>query len=127
MTEPNDMPDREIDVLCALARQYELADDPPYNLAFRDLAVALRALQQERDQLKEKAMGWESHASHVVAHNKEVTPCLPTKGIAFTVPLRANFMAQLVLPFDLSEAEAQRLAAMLETLVMPATDAGNTP
>jgi hypothetical protein len=38
-------------------------------------------------------------------------------GLAYNFPLRPDFMAQLVLPQDLSTKEARRLADMLATLV----------
>jgi len=38
---------------------------------------------------------------------------------AYDFPLRPDFMAQLVLPRNLTEVEARRLAAFLCTLVIP--------
>lgn len=40
-------------------------------------------------------------------------------GLVYDFPLRADFMAQLVLPRDLTSAEAKRLMAFLESLVTP--------
>ena len=38
--------------------------------------------------------------------------------ICYNFPLRSDFMAQLVLPQDLTEKEAKRLAAFIATLVV---------
>lgn len=38
---------------------------------------------------------------------------------AYEFPLRPDFTAQLVLPLDLTEAEAMRLCAMIRTLPPP--------
>lgn len=42
-----------------------------------------------------------------------------TRGLVYDIPLRPNFNVQLVLPYDLTTAEAAKLAAMLTTLVAP--------
>jgi hypothetical protein len=40
----------------------------------------------------------------------------PTRGLAYSYPLRGDFMAQLVLPYDLTDLEAKRLGAFLLSL-----------
>jgi hypothetical protein len=57
----------------------------------------------------------------------EETARFPRNWLAYNVPLRADFIAQLILPYDLSEAESKKLAAMLATLPMPASHPTETP
>jgi hypothetical protein len=41
-----------------------------------------------------------------------------SKSIPYSYPLRENFMAQFVLPVDLTEQEAKKISAFLRTLVI---------
>lgn len=43
----------------------------------------------------------------------------PRRCAAFPVPLEDGFMAQLVIPLDLSANEASRLQELIATLVVP--------
>jgi hypothetical protein len=41
------------------------------------------------------------------------------KGMAYDFPLRPGFLAQVVLPLDLTMLEAKRIAAFVESLAIP--------
>ncbi len=45
-------------------------------------------------------------------------PAVPPS-LCYAYPMRPDFLAQLVVPRDLSAAEAKRLCAFIETLVIP--------
>lgn len=45
--------------------------------------------------------------------------------LCYDYPLRPDFLAQLVVPRDISRAEAKRLCAFIETLAIPA-ESGDT-
>ena len=50
--------------------------------------------------------------------SNQETPPKPRRAGVYPLPM-AGFMAQLVIPIDLSEAEAARLSAFIKALVVP--------
>lgn len=57
----------------------------------------------------------EEHRSGKV---EPVTTSLPSSGLSIPFPLRADFLAQVVIPRDLRESEAKRLSDFIATLVV---------
>jgi len=45
-----------------------------------------------------------------------------TRGHCYEYPLRPDFVAQLVIPRELTERDARRLCAFIQSLVMPTSD-----
>ena len=43
----------------------------------------------------------------------------PSMAINYSLPLRPNFLVQMILPRDLNPREVKRLCAFIETLAMP--------
>jgi len=49
----------------------------------------------------------------------KVTAKQPRRTLAYPILLDDNYMAQVVIPFDLSASECQRMTAFLNALVVP--------
>ena len=47
-------------------------------------------------------------------------PITPTPGLALSYPLRPDFLAQVVIPRDMTVSEARRLSAFVMTLTVDA-------
>jgi len=44
---------------------------------------------------------------------------ITTKSLCFDFPLRQDYLAQIVIPIDMTFIEAKRLCAFIESLTMP--------
>ena len=83
----------------------------PTNFKFPAKSAGSRAAKQVRRPPEETA---ESKPSHGGAHSSQASPRTVTEtSLAMPFPLRPDFLAQIVVPRDLTKEEAKRLAAFL--------------
>ncbi len=62
-----------------------------------------------------------SKGDYIPRPRPATVPIEPVKGMAYPIPLRPDFTAQVVVPRDLTASEAQRIADMVLTVAVDVT------
>lgn len=68
---------------------------------------------------KSESFGVDREGSTARTETPASSPVRPSPGIAYDYPLRSNFLANLLLPRDLTALEAEKLKAFVGTLPLP--------
>lgn len=102
--------------LAIVVKEFVAYTANPANYKGRSRGVSASTKRSTDNALGAKRKVTESAADNSPTSKVQATPAMQSAGLSLDFPLRKDFLAQVVVPRDMTSAEANRLSAFVKTL-----------